>query len=55
MAFRMKTIEESSEQPLVSKINSSNFILDILTISRLWVTHISTNFSNTGRSLRIVV
>ena len=55
IALRMNTIEVSSEQPLVSSTNSSNFMLAIRTISFLWVTHISTNLSNTGNNFRIVV
>ena len=55
MAFKIKTIEESSEQPFVSKMNSSSFILEILTISFLCVTHIKTNLSKTGKTFSIVV
>ena len=55
IAFKMKTMEESREHPLVSKINSNNFMLDSLTISFLWVTHISTNFRRTGKVLNMIV
>jgi hypothetical protein len=45
----MISIDESKEQPYVSKMNSINLSADILIISHLWVIETRQNFISKGK------